>query len=82
MGYSTIFKTPLGILPYKVVYGRQCHLSVELQHGAWWVIGILNLDLNATNEERKMSLNELEKIRRETYDNTRLSKERESRDIS
>ena len=64
------------MLPDRVVYVWPCHLPIELEHRAWWAIKILNLDLNAADEERRLSLNELEEIRREAYDNTRLSKER------
>jgi len=62
--------------PYRVVYGRPCHLPVELEYRAWWAIRTLNYDLSAAGEERKLNLNELEEIRWEAYENARLSKER------
>ena len=68
--YCTAFKTLLGMSLYKEVYGGSCHPPVELEHQAWWVIRILNLDLNAASEERRLRVNELKEIRRETYDNT------------
>ena len=68
------FKTPFGMSPYRVVYGRPYHLPVKLGQRAWWAIRTFNCDLNAASEEWKLSLSELEKIRNEAYENARLSK--------
>jgi len=70
--YHTAFKTPSGISPYKVIYGYPCHLFVELKRRSWRAIRTLDYCLNAIGEKRKLSLNELEEIRRGAYDYTRL----------
>ena len=30
--YRTTYKTVLGLSPYQTIYGKTCHLSVELEH--------------------------------------------------
>ena len=74
--YHTAFKKHLGMPPYTVIYRQPCHLPIELESRTWWAIRTLNFDLNVVSEKRRLSLNELGEIRRETYDNTRLSKDR------
>jgi len=33
--YRMAFKTPLGMSPYKVVYGKLCHLPIKIDHRGW-----------------------------------------------
>ena len=62
--------------PYRLVYGRACHLPVEIQHHALWAIKKINYSLDDAQGLRKLQISELEEARREAYDNAKLSKER------
>ena len=65
--YRTAYKTPIGMTPFKLIYGKSCHLPVELKHKAYWAIRTLNLDNNLASEKRKLQLNELEELRMDAY---------------
>ncbi|GKB70022.1 reverse transcriptase domain-containing protein [Tanacetum coccineum] len=66
----------LGCTPFRMVYGKACHLPVEIKHKAYWALKQCNMDLTATTKNRFMELNELIEFQDKAYKNTQIYKEK------
>ena len=74
--YRTTYKTPIGMSPYRIVFGKPYHLPLELEYKVLWAIKKLNCDFQAAKENRLIQMNELEELRNEAYDNVRIYKDK------
>nr|GEU82639.1 hypothetical protein [Tanacetum cinerariifolium] len=74
--FRTAYKTPIRCTPYKLVYGKTCHILIKLEHKAYWALKHANFDLQSAGDHRKVQLNEL---RDQAYENSLIYKEKTKR---
>ncbi|GKD91238.1 reverse transcriptase domain-containing protein [Tanacetum coccineum] len=77
--FRTTYKTPIGCTPYNLVYRKACHLSIELEHKAYWALKHATFDLETAGDHRKVQLNELNELRDHAYENSLIYKEKTKR---
>ena len=65
--------------PYKMVYGKACHLPLELEHKAYWAVNELNYDFKLAGEKRLFDISSLHEWRTQAYENAKLFKEKVKR---
>ncbi|GJX43754.1 reverse transcriptase domain-containing protein [Tanacetum coccineum] len=74
--FRTAYKTPTGTTPYKLIYGKNCHLLFKIEHRAYWALKNCNPDLIAAGVKRMFQLHELDELRHQAYENSYLYKAR------
>nr|GEW35167.1 reverse transcriptase domain-containing protein [Tanacetum cinerariifolium] len=74
--FRTAFKTPIGCTHYKLVYGKACHLPIELENKAYWALKHCNFDLKTVGDHQKVQLNELNELRDQAYEYSLIYKEK------
>ncbi|CAA7059713.1 unnamed protein product [Microthlaspi erraticum] len=69
-------QTPIRRTPFSLLYGKSCHLPVEIEYRALWAVKLLNYDIRSSQEKRDFDLHELEEIRLDAYESSKIYKER------
>nr|GEW45691.1 DNA-directed DNA polymerase [Tanacetum cinerariifolium] len=77
--FQTAYKTPIGCTSYNLVYGKACHLPIELEHKAYWALKHANFDLQNCGDHRKVQLNKLNELRDQAYENSLIYNEKTKR---
>ena len=63
--YRIAYKSLIGMSSYGIVFGKPCHLPLELEYKAMWAIKKPNFDFQDIKEKRLLQMNELDELRNE-----------------
>nr|GEU70374.1 reverse transcriptase domain-containing protein [Tanacetum cinerariifolium] len=77
--FRIAYKTPTGCTLYKLVYGKACNLPIEFEHKAYWALKHANFDLQTAGDHKKVQHNEINELRNQAYENSRIYKEKTKR---
>nr|GEW40733.1 reverse transcriptase domain-containing protein [Tanacetum cinerariifolium] len=72
--FRRTYKTPIGCTSYKLVYGKACHLPIELEHKAYWALKHAKFNLQTAGDHKKVQPNELNELCDQAYENSLIYK--------
>ncbi|CAM8969466.1 unnamed protein product [Rhodiola kirilowii] len=65
--------------PFRLIYGKPCHLPVEQEYKSFWVVRELNFNLKTAGEKRLLDLNELNEIILDSYETAKIYKQKQKK---
>ncbi|GJX04164.1 reverse transcriptase domain-containing protein [Tanacetum coccineum] len=74
--FRTVFKTPLGTTPFRIIYGKACYFPIKLEHKAYWTLMACNMDLTIAGANIFLQINEQDELRLDAYESSISYKER------
>nr|GEX80633.1 hypothetical protein [Tanacetum cinerariifolium] len=48
--FKIAYKSPIGSTLFRIIYGKACHLPIEIEHKAYWALRNVNLDLDVAGK--------------------------------
>ena len=77
--YQTAFKTPIGQTPHQLIYGKTCHIPVDLEFRSHGAVKRWNMYIQWARVKRQIQWAELDEWRKKAYHNSKLYKEQMKR---
>jgi hypothetical protein len=69
------YKTQIGSNPYRLIYGKACQLSVEIEHKDYWALRTANIEMLPARKNRFHQIQELDELQMNAYENSLFYKE-------